>query len=77
METRGVRGGIDRQESDLIYFRSEYVKLRVAAERESATIAGRVLNTERLVPKKEALAAKAMPKVNTSPTATVESEQGE
>ncbi|CAN7042524.1 unnamed protein product [Brassica oleracea var. botrytis] len=43
VETRGVRGGIDRQESDLIYFRSEYVKLRVAAERESATIAGRTL----------------------------------
>nr|VDD43161.1 unnamed protein product [Brassica oleracea] len=31
-ETRGVRGGIDRQESDLIYFRSEYGELIVAAE---------------------------------------------
>ncbi|CAN6886890.1 unnamed protein product [Brassica oleracea] len=42
-ETRGVRGGIDRQESDLIYFRSEYGELIVAAERELATIAWRTL----------------------------------
>ena len=33
--------------------------------------------TERLVPRKESFAAKAIPKVNPSPTATVESEQGE
>ncbi|CAN6880572.1 unnamed protein product [Brassica oleracea var. botrytis] len=42
-ETRGDRGGIDCQESDLIYFRSEYGELRVAAERELATIAWRTL----------------------------------
>lgn len=43
-ETGGARGGIDGEKCDLIDFRSEHGELRVAAEGEAATIAGRVLN---------------------------------
>lgn len=43
-ETRGVRGGVDGKECDLIDFRSEHGELGVSAEGEAATIAGRVLN---------------------------------